>query len=189
MSGGPFQSYIVNGRYWRCQILSNKRGISLICGIREENVSACLRSPKLLARATATGLPICGVPQFGDSLGKAFLKARLTRGFRYKGWLGKSSSRGPVTSVLLWGPFRNQNLLQLNPSERFLTDQSLNHHAFHTLRLLDPDRTTLTHTPTLIQEKALPQREQCLQQVRRWYCRSAANCLSIFLLLFYFLFF
>ncbi|XP_035265242.1 cyclin-dependent kinase-like 5 isoform X7 [Anguilla anguilla] len=30
-----------------------------------------------------------------------------------------------------------KNLLQLNPSERFLTDQSLNHHAFHTLRLLD----------------------------------------------------
>uniref|UniRef100_A0A8C9R408 Cyclin-dependent kinase-like 5 n=1 Tax=Scleropages formosus TaxID=113540 RepID=A0A8C9R408_SCLFO len=30
-----------------------------------------------------------------------------------------------------------KNLLQLNPSERYLTEQSLNHHAFQTQRLLD----------------------------------------------------
>ncbi|XP_060885667.1 cyclin-dependent kinase-like 5 isoform X2 [Labrus mixtus] len=38
-----------------------------------------------------------------------------------------------------------KNLLLLNPTERFLTEQSLNHHAFQTLRLVDrPGPTTPT---------------------------------------------
>jgi len=35
------------------------------------------------------------------------------------------------------GSLGSQNLLLLNPTERFLTEPSLNHHAFQTLRLVE----------------------------------------------------
>lgn len=43
-------------------------------------------------------------------------------------------SRGLMGSFCV---FVCQNLLLLNPTERFLTEQSLNHHAFQTLRLVE----------------------------------------------------
>uniref|UniRef100_A0A3P8V8M2 mitogen-activated protein kinase n=1 Tax=Cynoglossus semilaevis TaxID=244447 RepID=A0A3P8V8M2_CYNSE len=66
--------------------------------------------------------------------------------------------------MVLVSPISVPNLLLLNPTERFLTEQGLNHHVFQTLRLVDrPSPVTTTPVRSSKRNNSTPSRSVATQ--------------------------